>query len=560
MSTSPNPQAGTLDDDTFATTTRPAGYTIIEIGKNGGVLFRTYPALADADRQHLTLHVCGQDYLLGDFSGNNPYRLSSSQDWASHGGLTFYISEDLVDPTFVDATVDGTSLVMTFSEKLRQADHVNVSSTRFTVTKGPSDTAVGVVSALSTISDNTVTITLSSAITASDTNIKVSYTRPSTVRFRVLDLAGRSAANFSAQPVFNILADSTAPTLAQANPAVLGADGTTLTLTMNETMRTTNLPDASAFTVKATPHGGSETPVSVDATTPVEASGSTVTLKLATPIANNDTNVKVSYVAPSSGGKLQDRSHNDLASFTDQTVTNNSAIPRVSLEATYNDASPGIAHAEFRATRSNTDPSNALRVNLEFTQTQPYLSSPHRDDHHPRQPDHRHREVPQLLSGQHQRQPGRANRGRRRLPARGQFLQLGNRGHESSHVGQNPHPRAGPGRLHGHGGRHRDPGGERNHRFRSCTNRERASSSGLTTYQTRHIPSRGLPVNGRRESHSANGLDGERRELRRQRPQSSYITFDDIDYEDPEAVLCRIRPKFVCKRLLLSRLPAGHRR
>ena len=58
-----------------------------------------------------------------------------------------------------------------------------------------------------------------------------------------------------------------------------------------------------------------------------------------------------------------------------EAVTNRSIVPRVRIDRVLADASPGIAHAEFRVTRSNTDASNVLTVNLSFTQGETYLES-----------------------------------------------------------------------------------------------------------------------------------------------------------------------------------------
>ncbi len=367
---------GTLDDDTFSTTETPAGYTIQAIeyeSQLGRMWFNLDSTIAAADKQALALHVCGDLYPLNDFragtGAGNPYYITSSQDWSAHAERTFYITEDLVVPTVVDATVNGTSVVITFSEKLFASTTHGTGN--FTVTKGSSNTRVSVSNSPRPYSSgNELTLTLASAITASDTNILLDFTNPSTSAPRgqqLTDLTGNRAANFTDLPVTNLAADSTAPTLAQSNPAVLAADGKTLTLTMNESMKTSSLPAATAFTIEATPAGGSESTVALDATTPVTVSGSTVMLHLNTPIAHNDTNVKVSYAAPSTGGKLQDRAGNDLASFTDQSVTNNSAIPRISVQALHNDATPVIAPPSFRFTASNA-PSADLELNLKLDQ------------------------------------------------------------------------------------------------------------------------------------------------------------------------------------------------
>ena len=128
----------------------------------------------------------------------------------------------------------------------------------------------------------------------------------------------------------------------------------TLTLKFSEPLKTSSVPAASAFTVKATPAGGSEETVALAASNAVSISGDTLTLKLATPIAHNDTSVKVTYEKPGTGAVIEDANGNDAASFTDQPVENNSMVPRVSIERVHADASSLIANPVFRIRRSNT--------------------------------------------------------------------------------------------------------------------------------------------------------------------------------------------------------------
>ena len=160
--------------------------------------------------------------------------------------------------------------------------------------------------------------------------------------------------------------DSDPPELDDTTEPVLAADGRTLTNTFSEPMSETSTPDASTFTVKATPAGGTEaTDLAAMATVTVE--GNTVVLVLAKPIAHNDTDVKVSYAKPESGATLQDLAGNDLASFGDQDVVNGSLIPRVRIEALEDDVTPVIALPHFRFTASAA-PSTDLELNLELTE------------------------------------------------------------------------------------------------------------------------------------------------------------------------------------------------
>ena len=118
----------------------------------------------------------------------------------------------------------------------------------------------------------------------------------------------------------------------------------------------------------ATPDGGSRTEVPLDADNPVTVTGSTVALNLATLIAHNDTNVRVSYDASTGDGRLRDRVGFELRYFTNLPVINNSAIPRISIESLHPDASPVIAWPRFRFTAS-TAPGEDIDLNLELAET-----------------------------------------------------------------------------------------------------------------------------------------------------------------------------------------------
>ena len=275
-------------------------------------------------------------------------------------------------PTFVEASVNGTALTVTFSEDLDTT--AAPANSAFTVKKGSGGTAQTLSSTAPSISGSTVTLTLAtaSAVTATDTDVKVAYTKPSANPLK--DLSGKEMDTFADQDVSNALADSVPPVLAATDAAVLAADGVTLTLTYNEALKTASVPAVAAFTVEATPAGGSEAEVALASSGGVTVSGSTVVLKLAVPITHNDGSVKVTYDKPATGAVIEDANGNDAAGFTDRAVTNNSVAPRVSIERVYADASPGIAHAEFRVTRSNTS-ANALTVNIEITQADTYLAS-----------------------------------------------------------------------------------------------------------------------------------------------------------------------------------------
>ena len=116
--------------------------------------------------------------------------------------------------------------------------------------------------------------------------------------------------------------DLVGPKLIAGTPAVLAANGTELTLTFDESLSSTT---AAISNYKVTVDGKT---VTVSSRT---VSGTTVKLTLANPISSDQT-VLVSYTAPSpldsatTNLAIQDTSGNDAATFTNQSVVNNSAL------------------------------------------------------------------------------------------------------------------------------------------------------------------------------------------------------------------------------------------
>ncbi|MCE2518359.1 MAG: hypothetical protein J4G15_00815 [Alphaproteobacteria bacterium] len=100
--------------------------------------------------------------------------------------------------------------------------------------------------------------------------------------------------------------------------------GTKLTLRFHEPLAAAASLANSAFTVKKTPSGGTETTVSV---TGVAISGNALTLTLWSAVAATDTGIKVSYTKPTMGtnNRIEDAAGNETDSFTDQAVTINRA-------------------------------------------------------------------------------------------------------------------------------------------------------------------------------------------------------------------------------------------
>ena len=103
---------------------------------------------------------------------------------------------DGVPPTVTGGTVFGTTLKVTFSETLGTASLENGT---FTVkkTSGSTETDVS-LSGSPTIDGNTLTLTLTSELVATDTAVKVSYTKPTTgTGNRLVDAVGNEVQSFA---------------------------------------------------------------------------------------------------------------------------------------------------------------------------------------------------------------------------------------------------------------------------------------------------------------------------------------------------------------------------
>ena len=122
--------------------------------------------------------------------------------------------------------------------------------------------------------------------------------------------------------------DVTAPAAPRAT-----VNGSTLVITFDEALAAAANLSNSAFVVKKTPSGGSETSVTLTGSPSI--SGASVTLTLAHAAVASDTDVKVSYTQPTSGtaNTLEDANGNAVADFVDLAVTN--ATPATTLTARF---------------------------------------------------------------------------------------------------------------------------------------------------------------------------------------------------------------------------------
>ena len=108
-------------------------------------------------------------------------------------------------PLVTKATVDGTTLVITFDRELASAP--DLTNSAFTVKKteaGSAETTVSLTGSPS-IDDEMLTLTLATAVTTNDTDIKVSYTKPTSGTNNVLkDENDKEVADFTDQVVTKV--------------------------------------------------------------------------------------------------------------------------------------------------------------------------------------------------------------------------------------------------------------------------------------------------------------------------------------------------------------------
>ena len=225
------------------------------------------------------------------------------------------ITADTTAPVFDSATVNGASLVLTYTE-LNTLDAAHEPAAGAFVVK-----VAGVTRTVSSVAvdadDNTVTLTLSSAVTNGQA-VTVAYTDPTTGNdtSAVQDATGNDAATFGATAVTNDTPDTTAPV--HLSSAV---NGNTLVMTYTELnlLDAANEPGAGAFAVLVNSVADVVTAVVVD------ADAHTVTLTLTTAVTNGQT-VTLGYADPTAGdddNAIQDDAGNDAITLVGVSVTNN---------------------------------------------------------------------------------------------------------------------------------------------------------------------------------------------------------------------------------------------
>ena len=164
--------------------------------------------------------------------------------------------------------------------------------------------------------------------------------------------------------------DTTAPSFSSAS-----VNGATLVITFDETLAAASSLANTAFTVKKTSSGTEET-VTLGSTAP-SIDGATVTLTLETAAASTDTDVKVSYAVPSmdSNNRLEDAEGNEVASFTDQPVTNITGAVPVTIASNHDEIGAGLEDLVFTLTRRGAT-TDALDATVTLAQDEDWLLGP----------------------------------------------------------------------------------------------------------------------------------------------------------------------------------------
>ncbi len=239
-----------------------------------------------------------------DTNGNDEtqeitHEIDNSHTDGEYRNLTLgSVTVTIIDPPVLDsATVDGNSLVLTYSENL---DEDSVPGTgRFDVRLDGTDVAVDAVA----ISGKKVTLTLATAAGYQQV-VEISYEAPNTNAIQGTDAV-------TVDDLTKETVTYNTPNIAPPSSSSATVNGSTLTLTYDQSLDDASVPATTAFAVTV---AGSARTVSS-----VEISGSTVALTLAS-AANKDDAVTVSYTVPTSN-PIQNTSGTSAVALTNEAVT-----------------------------------------------------------------------------------------------------------------------------------------------------------------------------------------------------------------------------------------------
>jgi len=255
-------------------------------------------------RERLTNASAGLVVSYSDPSSSNDAQALqdlAGNDVASFFGQAVSNQIDTLAPSLTQASFkDASTLVLTFSEALAAQ---TAAAEAFAVTSGGGANVVTAVK----VSGSTLELSLSKAVATGDATT-LTYTAPvgdaKATNAAVQDLVGNDAVAIASQTV-----DTARPSLLTA---ATGTASTSVVLTFNENMQSTNLPTVGSFQVLGSVTG-------LHTVSGLSVSAGVLTLTLGTGLLPTET-VSLSYTAPTdsiatSNAALQDLAGNDALSL-----------------------------------------------------------------------------------------------------------------------------------------------------------------------------------------------------------------------------------------------------
>jgi len=253
-------------------------------------------------------------------------------------------------PVYVSSQIaNATPSILEMTYNMTLANIVPAASA-FTVRVNSTARTVSSVS----VSGTKVSLTLASPVVYGDV-VTVAYTKPATNPLQTS--AGGQAATISAQNVSNNVAAPGAP--AYISSLIANATPSVLEITFSMTLANI-IPAASAFNVTVNSTTRTVSSVSV--------SGTKVSLTLASPVIYGNV-ITLSYTKPSTN-PLQTSAGGQVASFSNQNVTNNLAAPAVPayVSSLIANATPSVLEMTYNMTLANIVPAaSAFTVSVNST-------------------------------------------------------------------------------------------------------------------------------------------------------------------------------------------------
>ena len=232
---------------------------------------------------------------------------------------------NVTPPAIESAAVNGSTLVLTFDGELWEKNVPRASAFTVSRTRGTTTTTVPLAEPNPVaVRGRTVTLSLAEAVRADTVRadmVTVAYTAPDEpgegAKLKDADNDQLPVPGFTGQSVTNNTPSSAAPEFFNA-----AVNGNMLTVNFNENLQTgsSHRPLRSAFSVTATPPGGTARTISGSSGDKVAVSSNSVTVLLADAVDRSES-VTVSYTPPSMH-PLRGIDNNLVASFSDEPATN----------------------------------------------------------------------------------------------------------------------------------------------------------------------------------------------------------------------------------------------